>query len=145
MRKVILDTDILSEYLKGHDEAVTRHAAAYLRVHPVFTFSSVTAYEIAYGLGVKNAESQLRKAMEWLRRNEEMTPTSADYLSAASIKSSAKKLGLIVELPDCLIASIALRLDLPLVTGNTADYESMRKTGVPLVLQNWRDALAGPA
>lgn len=140
MRKVILDTDILSEYLKGHDPRVAGHAAVYLGFHRIFTFSSVTAYEIAYGLDVKNAESQLRKAMEWLRRNEEVTPTSADYLSAASIKSSAKKLGLIVELPDCLIASIALRLGLPLVTGNTADYESIRKTGVPLVLQNWREA-----
>ena len=140
MRKVILDTDILSEYLKGHDEAVARHAAAYLRVHPVFTFSSVTAYEIAFGLGVKNADSQLRKALEWLGRNEEVTPTGADFLVAASIKASAKKIGFIVELPDCLIASVALRLGLPLVTGNTADYESMRKTGAPLILQNLREA-----
>ena len=79
------------------------------------------------------------EAMEWLSRNAEVTPTSADYLSAASMKASAKKLGLIVELPDCLIASIALRLGLPLVTGNTADYESIQRTGVPLVLQNWRE------
>ena len=79
------------------------------------------------------------EAMEWLRRNAEVTPTSAGYLSAASIKSSAKKLGLIVELPDCLIASIAMRLGLPMVTGNTSDYESIRRTGVALVLQNWRE------
>ena len=54
------------------------------------------------------------------------------------IKASAKKLGLVVELPDCLIASIALPLDLPLVTGNTPDFESIRKTGAFLALQNWR-------
>ena len=140
MRKVILHTDILSEYLKGHDALVARHAAAYLEAHAAFTFTSVTVYEIAYGLDAKNAESQLRKALEWLGRNEEVTPTGADYLAAASIKASARKAGLIVELPDCLIASIALRLGLPLVTGNTSDYESMRKTGVPLTLQNWREA-----
>ena len=89
---------------------------------------------------MKNAESQLQKALEWLGRNEEVTPIGADYLAAASIKASARKAGLIVELPDCLIASIALRLGLPLVTGNTSDYESMRKTGAPLTLQNWREA-----
>ena len=138
MRKAILDTDILSEYLKGHDAFVARHAAAYLQVYPAFTITSVTVYEIAYGLDAKNAESQLRKALEWLGRNEEIAPTGADFRWAASVKASAKKLGLVVELPDCLIAAAAVRLGLPLVTGNTADYESSRRTGVPLELQNWR-------
>ena len=119
---------------------MARHAAAYLEAHPSFTFTSVIAYEIAYGLDAKNAESQLRKALEWLGRNEEVTPTGADFLVAASIKASAKKIGFIVELPDCVIASVALRLGLPLVTGNTADYESMCKTGAPLTLLNWREA-----
>jgi hypothetical protein len=50
MVKSILDTDILSEYLKGHDAVVVGHAAQYAREHGVFTFSSVTVYEIVYGL-----------------------------------------------------------------------------------------------
>jgi hypothetical protein len=33
MRKVLLDTDILSEYLKGHDKSVARQSEAYLSVH----------------------------------------------------------------------------------------------------------------
>ena len=85
---------------------MARHAAAYLKAHAAFTFTRVIGYEIAYGLGVKNAEGQLRKALEWLGRNEEVTPTGADYLAAASIIASAKKLGFIVELPVCLIASM---------------------------------------
>ncbi len=95
-------------------------------------------YEIAYGLSVKGATSQLRKAMEWLSRNEEIVPLREDFLWAASVKASAQKLGLIVELPDCLIAAAAVRLGLPLVTGNTADYESICKTGVELEIENWR-------
>ena len=117
---------------------MTRRWPAYLQVHPALTFTSITANKIAYGLAVKNAESQLRKALEWLQRNEHVTPAAADDLTAASMKASAKKLGLIVELPDCFIASIASRLNLPLVTGDTADYESIRKTGAPWTLQNWR-------
>jgi tRNA(fMet)-specific endonuclease VapC len=63
MAKVLLDTDILSEYLKGHDETVARHAAAYAQQYRVFTVTSVTVYEIVYGLELKSAISQLKKAL----------------------------------------------------------------------------------
>ena len=55
MDKVLLDTDILSEYLKGHDHNVARQAAEYAREHGAITFTSVTVYEIVFGLAVKNA------------------------------------------------------------------------------------------
>jgi hypothetical protein len=42
MLKSILDTDILSEYLKGHDLTVAGHAIEYLEEHGVLTFTSVT-------------------------------------------------------------------------------------------------------
>lgn len=48
--KAILDTDILSEYFKGHNDAVANRAAAYAKDHGVFTLTSVTVYEIVYGL-----------------------------------------------------------------------------------------------
>jgi len=60
MEKVILDTDTLSEYLKGHDRNVALYAAAYAREHGVFTFTSVTVHEIVFGLEVKNATAQLQ-------------------------------------------------------------------------------------
>jgi hypothetical protein len=53
MVKSILDTDILSEYLKGHDRTVADNAARYAEQHGVFTFTSVTVYEIVYGLSLK--------------------------------------------------------------------------------------------
>ena len=40
--KAILDTDILSEYLKGHNATVASHAADYARDHAVFTFVCIT-------------------------------------------------------------------------------------------------------
>jgi hypothetical protein len=45
MEKSLLDTDILSEYLKGLDRNVVRHAADYARQHRIFTFTSVTVHE----------------------------------------------------------------------------------------------------
>ena len=140
MVKCLLDTDILSEYLKGHDPNVIKHAGRYAKEHGVFTFTSVTVYEIVYGLELKSASSQLKRAVEWLRQNEEITPTSADYLTAATIKATARKRGSALELPDCLIAAVAVRLDRPLVTGNTEDFQAIQETGISLRLQNWRDA-----
>jgi len=136
--KAILDTDILSEYLKGHNVAVASRAASYARDHGVFSFTSVTVYEIVYGLELKGASSQLNKVMAWLKQNEEITPVDSDYIAAATIKATRRKQGFVVELPDCLIASVAVRLNRPLVTGNTDDFQAVQKTGVNLAIENWR-------
>ena len=64
MGKVLLDTDILSDYLKGHHQAVVNHAARYAQQYGVFTFTSVTVYEIVYGLELKAAAAQLVRAIE---------------------------------------------------------------------------------
>lgn len=140
MEKALLDTDTLSEYLKGYDQTVAAHAAACAREHGVFTFTSVTVYEIVYGLELKAASSQLRKALAWLSQNEQVTPANADYLAAATIRAAARKQGSILELPDCLFAAIAVRLQTPLVTGNSGDFRAIQKTGAKLTLQNWRTA-----
>ena len=138
MKKVLLDTDILSEYLKGHDTRVARHVAAYARENGVFTFTSVTVHEIVFGLELKSAAAQLQKALAWLSRNEEITPIAADYVEAAKIKAAARKRGAIVELPDCLIAATSVRLGLPLVTGNTEDFQAIQDAGLALQIENWR-------
>src|ERR1700683_112903 len=110
MDKALLDTDILCEYLKGHDRTVANHAARYAQQHGMVTFTSVTVYEIVYGLELKAVASQLKKALAWLNQNEQITPLNADYLAAATIKATARKQGSILELPDCLIAAVAARL-----------------------------------
>jgi hypothetical protein len=33
---------------------------------------------------------------------------------------------------------VAARLNLPLVTGNTADFQAMQKAGLKITLQDWR-------
>ena len=137
----ILDTDILSEYLKGHDAAVAGRAAQYAHEHGVFSFTSVTVHEIVYGLEAKPAPAQLQRMMAWVRRNEEITPVSADYVAAASLRARAARRGAPLELADCLIAAVALRLGRPLVTGNTDDFQAIQSTGIPLVIDNWREPL----
>src|SRR5947209_8551443 len=136
MVKSILDTDILSEYLKGHHATVINHAARYAKEHGSFTFTSVTVYEIVYGLELKGASSQLQKALAWLSQNEEITPINADYLTAATIKATARKQGIVLELPDCLIAAAATRLEFTLVTGNIEDFQALQKIGLKFRIEN---------
>jgi tRNA(fMet)-specific endonuclease VapC len=138
MLKSVLDTDVLSEYLKGHDQTVIGHAARYAQQFRIFTFTSVTVYEIVYDLELKTASVQLKKVLAWFTQNEQITPSSADYLAAATIKATARKQGSLLELPDCL-AAIAVRLGIPLVTGNTDDFKAIQKTGIKLIIQNWRE------
>ena len=140
MPKVFIDTDILSEYLKKIDPNVVRRGDAYAESQQQFTFSSVTVYEIIRGLEQKGASAQVTKALTWLRLNEEILPTSEDFLMAARVKAKAKRAGRTLELPDCLIAAAASRLALTLVTGNTEDFTVIQLTGLDLRLENWRDA-----
>lgn len=128
-----------SEYLKGHDKEIARHADDYARQHGVFTFTSVAVHEIVFGLEFKGASGQLEMALAWLNQNEQITPTANDYHEAAVIKATARKQGSILELPDCLIAAVAIRLGLPRVTGNTDDFRTIQKTGARLVIENWRE------
>jgi predicted nucleic acid-binding protein len=79
MAKSILDTDILSEYLKGFNRTVASHAARYAEQHGIFSFTSVTVYEIVYGLELKAASIQLKKAVAWLDQNEQITPVLSAY------------------------------------------------------------------
>jgi predicted nucleic acid-binding protein len=77
--------------------------------------------------------------LAWFSQNDQITPSSADYLAAATIKATARKQGSLLELPDCLIAAVAVRLGIPLVTGNTGDFKAIQKTGIKLIIQNWRE------
>lgn len=139
MDRCILDTDILSEYLKGHNSVVIGHAAQYAHRHVVFSFTSVTIYELVYGLEVKGASAQLQRVLPWLRQNDEIVPAGEDYRAAASIRAKATQQGAPLELTDCLIAAVALRLGCPVVTGNTDDFRAIQRTGVKLVIYNWRE------
>ncbi|HEY4051882.1 MAG TPA: hypothetical protein VGM27_33930, partial [Acidobacteriaceae bacterium] len=115
------------------------HAARYARQHGTFTFTSVTVYEIVYGLELKGAASQLEKALTWLNQNEQITPTSADYLAAATIKATARKQGFhsrTSRLPDCCYRGPARDATCNRQHGRFSGHSKDR---INLTLQNWRE------
>jgi predicted nucleic acid-binding protein len=64
---------------------------------------------------------------------------SDDYVAAATIKAMARRQGFALELPDRFISAVAVRLQIPLVTGNTVDFKAVQRTGVGLTIENWRE------
>ena len=55
MEPALLDTDTLSEIMKGVDPQVQANARRYLIVFRYFTFSIMTRYEILRGLQARRA------------------------------------------------------------------------------------------
>ena len=91
----------------------------YAAEHGQFEITSVSVHEILYGLRKKGAQIQIGFFNAWIARNVEHLPTPEDYRIAAEARSIAQTRGHTLELADCLIAAVASRLELPLVTGNT--------------------------
>src|ERR1700727_510160 len=74
-----------------------------------------------------------------VEQERQITPTADDYHQAAVSKANARKQGSILQLTDCLIAAVAVRLGLTLVTGNTEDFQAIHRTGIALVIESWRE------
>lgn len=70
MQPALLDTDILSEFLKQKIPVVLKKAADYLALHHQFTISAMTRYEVMRGLKDKNAVQQLKKFEQFCQHAE---------------------------------------------------------------------------
>jgi predicted nucleic acid-binding protein len=135
---VLLDSDILSEILKGIDVRVRDNTSRYLATARVLSFSSATALEILYGYERIGAHAKIKRAEELFAANDEIVPSVADYRLAASIAGTMSKRGTFIGLVDPLIASTAIRCGYAIATGNTEHFDFIRKAGYDFPLENWR-------
>jgi tRNA(fMet)-specific endonuclease VapC len=69
MKPSLLDTDILSEFLRGNSN-VTAKATEHLEEYGLINFSIITYYEILNGLLYKDAKKQLKKFTEFVELNK---------------------------------------------------------------------------
>lgn len=131
---MLLDTDTLSEVMKGRDGVVRTNALTYLAEHGRFTFSIITRYEILRGLTYRAAERQLA-AFEARCRDSIVLPLSDDVVRlAAQLYADLRRGGHVINDADILIAATALTGNLALVTGNQAHYAQI--PGLRTI--NWR-------
>ena len=138
MRRVILDTDILSEIFKEKDARVLANARVYAEEHGQFTFTSVTVQEMIFGLESKQDFKKLAVVRKLFFKHEIIVPTLEDYFRAGEVRGIARRQGRQIALDDCLIGVAAERLGLPVSTGNTGDFDQMRQAGLPIEIENWR-------
>jgi tRNA(fMet)-specific endonuclease VapC len=109
--KALLDTDILSELLKGRDPHVMARAGAYRAVFGQYTMSLVSVVEVVKGFQRRRQEPRLQK-----------------FLAGLSV----------MELLSLDLAAVALSHDLVLVSGNQVHYQRIQTCGYALKLDNWR-------
>jgi tRNA(fMet)-specific endonuclease VapC len=137
MRRVVLDTDTLSEILKGKNAAVIRRANEYADEHGRFTYTAISVLEILYGLHHKDARLQLRIAEASFIENELIVPTLEDYKTAGRMRGGARRQGRQLTSDDCLIGAVEFRLGLPVATGNTEHFDAMRAAGLSIETEDW--------
>lgn len=114
MEKIVLDTNILIEILKGN-EAVTRKLES---LETDFCISSITTMELYYGALNKAELFQLKKFIslfEVIELSENISSISTEL-----IFEYAKSHNLAI--PDSLIAATAINYNLKLYTLNLKDF-----------------------
>ena len=69
MKPALVDTDILSEFLRGTPKVV-ENVQKYLQTYNAIDFSIITYYEILNGLLYKDAKKQLTKFTDFADLNK---------------------------------------------------------------------------
>lgn len=135
MKRVLVDTDILSFFFRN-DPRVLNHCAAYSKEHVRINLSIITFYEIVSGLKHRNASRQLEVFLEFSTLNTVLPVTQNSATISAEWYARLRKGGKPIDDIDLLIAGIALSNGLSLATHNISHFE--RIAGLDIV--DWSTA-----
>lgn len=124
MKQALLDTNMLSYFLKGEDKVVGR-VHNYLRYHSYLTFSIFIYYETKSGLLYRDARKQMQQ-FENLVEISDVIPFDEEIANTASeIYNSLRRKGALVASIDLLIGATAIYYGYVLITANTKDFRNM--------------------
>ena len=140
MNKALLDTDILSEVLKGRNPQVVAQAEAYLTQHAVLTVSVISVIEIVSGLQRAARSEQFERFLQALDAMEVLPVDTESAVLAGRIDGDLLRTGQPIGRADPIVAAQAITHGLVLVTGNARHYERVTALGYPLRIANWREA-----
>lgn len=131
--KILVDTDILSYYMKSYPDVVQKLEDHEKQFSAVF-ISRITVVEILGGLKAKNATAQEARFREFLKARTILEIDEATGEIAAGIFAHLYQSGRHSGNYDILIAATALQHQLTLCTNNVKDYQHV--PGLEVV--NWR-------
>jgi tRNA(fMet)-specific endonuclease VapC len=138
VKRSLLDTDIASEIFKEVNQTVVARAAEYLSQYDRYTLPTITVVEVVRGLHYVGREERVQQFIGLLRAVELLSLDIHSAELAGRIQADLQRTRQPIGWADPLIAAIALRHDLMLVTGNTAHYRRIQDLRHPLQLDNWR-------
>jgi len=125
MKPVMLDTDALSEFLRGN-ASIVHKVDEYLKEYGFISLSIITYYEILNGLLYRDAKKQLKSFEAFAKLNRVVPLTMKTVKISASIQSELRKKGTVIGHTDTLIAGIAIASDLQLITNNTNHFKRIK-------------------
>lgn len=133
MKPSLLDTDILSEFLRGNPKIIAKVDEP-LKEYGFISLSIITYYEILNGLLYKDARKQMARFEEFVELNKVIPLTLRMAKTAAAIQADLRKRGTEIGHTDTLIAGIAMTSELQLVTNNTDHFKRIKG----LEITNWK-------
>ncbi|NUO02766.1 MAG: type II toxin-antitoxin system VapC family toxin [Saprospiraceae bacterium] len=132
MKEPLLDTDIISYYLRNNANVSREMKLAYEQ-YGYLSMSVVSYYEVINGLLFKDAKGQL-KSFEQLIQSFQIIPLDTAIANiAAQIFADLRRNNQIVAHTDVLIGATALHYQMKLVTNNQAHFSRIPN----LELDNW--------
>jgi tRNA(fMet)-specific endonuclease VapC len=132
MKQSIIDTDILSEFLRGNEKVIAK-LDEYLNEFNFISISIITYYEILNGLLYKDAKKQMGRFEEFVSLNKVAPLTIRTVKISAKIQAELRKKGMEIGHTDTLIAGIAMASGFQLITNNTNHFKRIKG----LDIANW--------
>ncbi len=132
MKPSMLDTDILSEFLRGNLNVIAK-VDEHLKEFGFISLSIITYYEILNGLLYKDARKQLSRFEDFVELNKVIPLTLRTAKIAASIQADLRKKGTEIGHTDTLIAGTAIASEMQLITNNTDHFKRIKG----LEIANW--------
>ena len=132
MKPSMLDTDTLSEFLRGNSKVIDK-VDEHLKEFGFISLSIITYYEILNGLLYKDARKQLTRFEDFVELNKVIPLTLRTAKIAATIQADLRKKGTEIGHTDTLIAGIAIASEMQLITNNTDHFKRIKG----LEIANW--------
>jgi len=130
--EALIDTDIISYYLKGY-ENIRIKVEEYLLEHITLNLSSITCYEVLSGLEYKQATRQINDFELFINDCNIINISDKSIRLSEKVCAELRRKGIIVGNSDLLIAGIALEHNLTLIINNEKHFSEIAN----LNIDNW--------
>jgi tRNA(fMet)-specific endonuclease VapC len=133
MKKVLVDTDILTYYLFKDYPILKQNFEDYLNQQGFIFIGRPTIFEIESGLKAKNASTQLSKFNEFIKNHQILEITAQSAQISAEMYAHLYQIGRHSGVNDLYLAGIAQANSLVICTNNEKDYDNIPN----LEIINW--------